>query len=61
METKADIIERIARETLDIPFVHRRKASGLDFYEVAVWNIADALEEAFNAGMMAAQGHPALE
>ncbi|WP_283091903.1 hypothetical protein [Magnetospirillum sulfuroxidans] len=32
--------ERIARETLDIPFVHRRKVSGGDFYEVAVWTVA---------------------
>lgn len=48
MADKDAVIERIARETLDIPFVHRRKASGLDFYEVAVWNVADAL--AWNCG-----------
>lgn len=57
METKAEIIERIAQETLFIPTLVRRGRDSLDFHDVSVGSVADALEEAFNAGMMLAQGH----
>ena len=60
METKAQFIERIAQETLFIPTLAVRGRDSLDFHEVSVGSVADALEEAFNAGMMAAQGHLAL-
>lgn len=55
------ILERIARETLGIPTLRTQKADGLDFHDLPVWTLADALEEAFNAGMMAAQAPTAGE
>lgn len=49
------LIERIARETLGIPTLRTQNSDGLDFHDLPVWVLADALEEAFNAGLMAAQ------
>lgn len=49
------VLDRIARETLGIPTLRTQNSDGLDFHDLPVWTLADALEEAFNAGLMAAQ------
>lgn len=49
------VLDRIARETLGIPTLRIQNSDGLDFHDLPVWVLADALEEAFNAGLMAAQ------
>jgi hypothetical protein len=44
------LLERIARENLRIPTLHRRNSDGLDFHELAVWQIKKALAAAYEAG-----------
>jgi hypothetical protein len=53
--SKNPVIERIACETLGIPTLRPRNFDRLDFHDLPVWALADALEEAFNAGLMAAR------
>jgi len=48
-------ITKIAKETLRIETLERRKSDSLDFYDRAVWNIKAALEEAYKAGFAAGQ------
>ena len=43
-------IEAIARDTLGIETLEERKRDGLDFHELAVWQIREALAAAFEAG-----------
>jgi hypothetical protein len=43
-------IERIAREILDLETLETRNMDGLDFHELAVWEIRRALEAAYAAG-----------
>ena len=43
-------IHQIAREYLDIETLQTRNSDRLDFHEVAVWQIADALRAAYEAG-----------
>ena len=43
-------LESIARRTLRVPTLAARNADGLDFHEVAVWALRDALRLAFRAG-----------
>jgi hypothetical protein len=40
----------IARQTLGIATLQTRHADALDFHTLAVWQIADALRQAFAAG-----------
>ena len=47
------LIERIAREHLDIETLETRRSDELDFHEVAVWCIRAALEAAYEAGITA--------
>ncbi|WP_434345746.1 DUF6900 domain-containing protein [Myxococcus virescens] len=47
-------LERIARETLNIDTLKTRKSDSLDFHDVSVWRLKDALEAAFQAGLSAA-------
>lgn len=47
---KAAVIETIARDTLGIETLEERKRDGLDFHELAVWQIEKALAAAFEAG-----------
>ncbi|QRK14243.1 hypothetical protein JQX13_46935 [Archangium violaceum] len=47
-------VERIGREVLHLETLKTRRADSLDFHELAVWRVRDALEEAFRAGMRAA-------
>jgi hypothetical protein len=46
-------IERIAREILRIETLETRKSDSLDFHEVAVWSVKEALETAYRAGIAA--------
>ena len=45
-ETLADI----ARRVLNMPTLETRNSDGLDFHDVAVWQVREALEEAWRAG-----------
>jgi hypothetical protein len=45
------LIDRIARENLLIDTLTERKHDDLDFHEVAVWNVRQALERAYAAGL----------
>jgi hypothetical protein len=51
MESRADkIIEQIAREQLRVETLQERGLDRLDFHEVSVASIKQALMEAFDAG-----------
>jgi hypothetical protein len=45
------LLADIASKHLDIETLQTRKSDRLDFHEVAVWTLRDALEAAFNAGV----------
>ena len=47
-------ITRIAREAIGLETLETRKSDGLDFHDLAVWTIKDALERAYEAGRQAA-------
>ena len=49
-------LEAIARQYLHIETLDTRKSGSLDFHDVAVWNLAAALEAACQAGKAAAGG-----
>lgn len=51
--TKDDIFTLIAQRHLNIETLETRKSDGLDFHDVAVWSIKDALDAAFEAGRKA--------
>jgi hypothetical protein len=44
------LITLIAKKHLDIETLETRKSDRLDFHEIAVWSLRDALEAAFKAG-----------
>ena len=46
-------INEIAQRILGIDTLETRKSDSLDFHEVAIWNIKEALEAAFEAGRQA--------
>lgn len=48
-------IERIAREALGLQTLQTRRMDNLDFHDLAVWAIKDALERAYEAGRKAAR------
>jgi hypothetical protein len=50
-------ISEIAAKHLKIKTLETRKSDALDFHQVAVWSIREALEAAFDAGR-AASGKP---
>jgi hypothetical protein len=50
MKTTAHILTAIAMEHLHIQTLVSRKSDSLDFHEVAVWQVEDALKAAFDAG-----------
>ena len=45
------ILTLIAQKHLGIETLETRKSDSLDFHDVAVWCLRDALEAAFNAGV----------
>jgi hypothetical protein len=50
MMTRDDAIERIALDLLGLETLQARKRDRLDFHDLAVWDIRDALEAAYTAG-----------
>ncbi len=51
--TKKKAIEQIAKQTLGISTLKTRKSDALDFHEVAVWQVREALSLAYEAGEQA--------
>ncbi len=49
-EPICEALQRIAREHLALPTLHRRGADHLDFHDLAVWEISAALRAAYEAG-----------
>jgi hypothetical protein len=49
-QTLDALFTRIAREHLDIETLETRNMDSLDFHEVSVWEIRQALQAAFEAG-----------
>lgn len=52
--TKQQTLEQIAQRRLRLETLETRNSDRLDFQEVAVWNIAAALQDAYEAGKKAA-------
>jgi len=50
----SEIIAEIAKRVLRIETLEERKSDSLDFHQVAVWNVKEALKEAYEAGLKAA-------
>ncbi|MBX3322439.1 MAG: hypothetical protein KF757_05560 [Phycisphaeraceae bacterium] len=53
-KTRDNAIDRIAREVLDLETLESRNADRLDFHDLSVCAIKDALERAYEAGRKAA-------
>ena len=53
MDSASLVAQEIARKYLHIETLDTRKSDSLDFHEVAVWNLAAALEAAYAAGQSA--------
>ena len=54
-ETMNEYLESIAQEFLNIETLITRNSDELDFHEVAVWKLKEALEQAFLAGKFKAE------
>lgn len=52
----AELLERIARETLGLDTLATRRSDGLDFHDLAVWSIEKALQAAYASGLQAGAG-----
>ncbi len=55
METNKAILTDIAKKHLSIDTLDSRQSDRLDFHDLAVWSIEQALEAAFQAGLAAAE------
>lgn len=51
MSKLEELLTQIAQSKLGIETLETRKSDSLDFHDVAVWCLRDALETAFNAGV----------
>ena len=51
MSKLEQLLTQIAQSKLGIETLETRSSDGLDFHDVAVWCLRDALEAAFNAGV----------
>ena len=49
------LLTRIAREQLGIDTLEPRHSDGLDFHDLSVWQLRDALKAAYDAGREAAR------
>lgn len=49
-KSKDEVFTLIAQQHLGIETLVERKSDSLDFHDVAVWSVKDALEAAFEAG-----------
>ena len=45
-----EILAAIAADVLNIPTLETRRSDGLDFHDIAVWSVREALERAYAAG-----------
>lgn len=45
------LLTDIAKKHLNIETLETRKSDSLDFHDVAVWCLKDALQEAYDAGL----------
>lgn len=52
------ILEAIAQDALDIPTLAVRNSDQLDFYDVSVWSVADALQQAYAVGYATGKINP---
>lgn len=52
-KSKDDVIREIARKMLFIETLEERKSDDLDFHNVGVWCVRNALEAAYEAGKKA--------
>ena len=50
MTTRERTLEEIAQRVLDMPTLDTRRSDELDFHDLAVWSIKEALELAYDAG-----------
>ena len=55
MNTLDDLLTQIAQQHLRIETLETRNSDSLDFHDVGVWCVRDALEAAFKAGQQAAK------
>jgi hypothetical protein len=51
----SEVLASIAREKLGFETLETRRSDALDFRNVAVWSVKDALEAAYRAGLSAAR------
>lgn len=51
----AACLTRIAQVHMGIETLEERRSDSLDFHEVSVWSVRDALQAAFEAGQAAAR------
>ena len=51
MSKLEQLLTLIAQNKLGIETLETRRSDSLDFHDVAVWCVRDALEAAFNAGV----------
>jgi hypothetical protein len=51
MSNLEQLLTQIAQNKLGIETLETRRSDSLDFHDVAVWCVRDALEAAFNAGV----------
>ena len=51
MSKLEQLLTQIAQSKLGIETLETRKSDSLDYHDVAVWCLRDALEAAFNAGV----------
>ena len=47
------LLVEIAKKHLDLETLETRNSDSLDFHDVAVWSLKDALQEAYEAGLNA--------
>jgi len=45
-----DILEKIAQKILNVKTLKTQNSDELDFYDISVWKLKEALEEAYRAG-----------
>lgn len=58
MPTKTDILAAIAATELGVSTLETRRSDRLDFHDIAVWSIREALSAAYDAGKAAAKKAP---
>ncbi|MEX0654860.1 MAG: hypothetical protein WD534_12615 [Phycisphaeraceae bacterium] len=52
-QQKQQTIERIARDVLNVATLETRGRDHLDFHDLSVWQLRQALEQAYEAGRAA--------